>query len=301
MVGPDRFQALDRQLGVAQGCIQTPDSEQALGRLRAQRSLDVRRLRVALGERLEAALQLRERLLASSAIELRAHEVQVLEAQALLQVRDETALQDLGLGEDGSGVACGLALGETPQAEGERSGADAGEGERSAPASCRLARPGTRTSRGARGPAVLRGGGGCPSPSAAADGYRRAGSDASARSTDDVQVAAQTRIVRRLAGAPRLPVEQHRARGERAGEGLLVGMAPGQELVEQHAQRIHVPGRRGRLTGELLGRGVARRERSLSGARDVLSEDVGVVEQLGDAEVEQHRAAVGRGRARSRA
>ncbi len=66
----------------------------------------------------------------------------------------------------------------------------------------------------------------------------------------------------------------------------LVGLAAGQDLVEHHAQRIHVGHGGDRLAADLFGRGVVQGERAQAGA-GVVERLLGRVEQLGDAEVEQ--------------
>jgi hypothetical protein len=67
----------------------------------------------------------------------------------------------------------------------------------------------------------------------------------------------------------------------------------GEELVEHHAQRVHVGGHRHRRAGELLGRRVPGGEQARARVRAPGRVVVRVVEQLGDAEVEQLGRAVG--------
>ncbi len=70
-------------------------------------------------------------------------------------------------------------------------------------------------------------------------------------------------------------------------------MQPGQQLIQQHTERVDVGGDGDRLAEQLLGRRVIGRQRAtvlLRERRRVAGQHV-VFEQLGDAEVEQLRAA----------
>ncbi len=66
-------------------------------------------------------------------------------------------------------------------------------------------------------------------------------------------------------------------------------MLAASQLVEDHAEREYVGGGGHRLAADLLGRGIGRRHQVRGGEREV----VAAVEQLGDAEVEQMRPALG--------
>ncbi len=81
-------------------------------------------------------------------------------------------------------------------------------------------------------------------------------------------------------GRARRRVHRHR----RGGEGQVAG----EEFVEQHAEAVHVAGRRDGRPGALLGAGVGGREQALLGAREQPRQAhlVGL-ENLGDAEVQQ--------------
>ena len=68
-------------------------------------------------------------------------------------------------------------------------------------------------------------------------------------------------------------------------------MLAGQQLEQQHAERVDVGGGGDRAAGDLLGRGVLRRQRDAALARQQRHRLV-VAEQLGDAEVEQLDLAV---------
>jgi hypothetical protein len=71
--------------------------------------------------------------------------------------------------------------------------------------------------------------------------------------------------------------------------GALVRPLAAQQLVEHHAQRVHVAGRRERQSRKLLRARVARRQRAAGLARELgLGDGVALgVEQLGDPEVQQ--------------
>src|SRR6185437_5947454 len=64
----------------------------------------------------------------------------------------------------------------------------------------------------------------------------------------------------------------------------------GQQFVEQDAQGVDVGGGGDRRLDELFRRGVGRRKRAMLGTGDVIDP---VVQQLGDAEIEQLDLAVG--------
>ena len=66
----------------------------------------------------------------------------------------------------------------------------------------------------------------------------------------------------------------------------LVGLAAGEQFVQHHAERIHVGHGRDWFAADLFRRGVVQGEGAQAGA-GVVEHGLGVVEQLGDAEVEQ--------------
>ena len=73
-------------------------------------------------------------------------------------------------------------------------------------------------------------------------------------------------------------------------------MPPGQQQIEDHPQRVDIRRGRDRAAGQLLGRGILRRQDPLALARQG-GHRVGVTlrfEQLGDAELEEFDLAVAR-------
>ena len=106
---------------------------------------------------------------------------------------------------------------------------------------------------------------------------------------DVVEVAAQM-----VPPCPRsVPIAAARDHAQACGwrAGLADSPSPAhQQFVEQDAERVHIGGRGHRLARELLRRGIGWRERAVLGAGGVVG---AVVEQLGDAEVEQLHLTVG--------
>ncbi len=106
--------------------------------------------------------------------------------------------------------------------------------------------------------------------------------------------------------APRARRGQHQAgtlgrggveRAEHVGDGAVAEverLAAGEQLVEDHAERVGVAGGRDRLAVHLLGRGVGRREGAKRRARQVAAAVDGRVQDLGQSEVDQLRLGVGR-------
>src|SRR6185295_12404413 len=117
-------------------------------------------------------------------------------------------------------------------------------------------------------------------------GVARRGLLAQRLAQDRIQVAAQT-------GGIRLAlVDRALERGE-AGVAELVGLPPGQQLVEDDAERVDVRGAFDRLAAHLLGARVRRGHRPLLGLRrlGLRSGPAAGFEQPRDAEVEQLRLA----------
>ena len=76
--------------------------------------------------------------------------------------------------------------------------------------------------------------------------------------------------------------------------GEAIGQSAGEQLVEQHAERVDIRGRGHRVAAYLLGAGVLRRHQLQpgSGRRERLARELGI-QQLGDAEVQQLGCAIG--------
>ena len=72
-----------------------------------------------------------------------------------------------------------------------------------------------------------------------------------------------------------------------------VGPAPGEQLVQHDSERIHIGRNAERLACDLLGRGVLRRERAAGYLAEHGLLGQALVQQLGDAEVQQPHLALG--------
>ena len=98
----------------------------------------------------------------------------------------------------------------------------------------------------------------------------------------------------RLGKARRRRVDDRLHQLDGRTRGATRRMLPAEQHVEQHAERVHVGGGGHRLAEELLGRGVFRRQGATAFPREFgrLRRRRSLLEQLGDAEVEQLDAAV---------
>jgi hypothetical protein len=112
---------------------------------------------------------------------------------------------------------------------------------------------------------------------------------------DDVQVPAEFAPggLRYALRRRQQAVPQHGRLDLPNGRGRREQRCTGHELVQQHPERPHVGAAAGRQALQLFGRGVAGSEQLLPGeGQPTRARELGVVEQLGDAEVEQLRRAI---------